>query len=1065
MQLPTPSKNWVRASRILSWCSATVVAVGFALSTVSFAAEPLQLDDGSSVVIIGNGLGSRMLLFGHFETEIQRRNADREIVIRNMADEGDTPAFRPHSGRPNPFAFPGGEKYYAISDTKDRNGGQHRGVGFFEEPDQWLTRLKADVVIAFFGFNEAYAGAAGLDAFKAELTDFVKHTLAQKYNGKSAPQLALVSPIAFEDLSATRGTPDGQVENANLALYTAAMEDVAAKQGVQFINIFNVTTKWFEQSDEPLTRDGLQLTGDGYAKLAPTLADALFGNQDVSGDEAEVLAAVQEKNWVWANFYKIPNGVHVFGRRHKPFGPQNYPDELKKLEEMVAIRDQAIWAALKGESFDLAAADAKTHPLPKVPTNYTTKDMKVGSTEYKYGDDAVATMMMADGYKIELFASEKEFPNLANPVQMSFDNKGRLWVAVMPSYPHYQPGDARPNDKLIILEDINNDGRADKETVFADGLSLPLGFEFAPEGVYVSQAPHLVLLRDTDGDDRADEMEVIFSGFDDHDTHHAISAFCADPSGAIMMGEGTFLHTNIETPYGTIRSSNGGFFRYDPRRGHLERTARQPIPNPWGIAFDEWGQDFYAETSGPDVHWMLPGEVWTPYGEFAPMSPDLIESAHRVRPTAGLEFVSSSHFPDEVQGDLLICNSIGFLGMKQHKVEDDGTGYKTTHRQDLVKSSDGNFRPVDMEFAPDGSLYLVDWHNILVGHMQHNARDPLRDHVHGRIYRITYPSRPLVKPAEVDGASVEQLLANLTLPEYRTRYRSRRELRERDADVVLGAVDEWVKQMDAGGDPDEHQLLEALWVTWGFDEANEALLKRLLNAKDRRVRSAAVRVLRYNGHRISAQEELLMAAAQDYDGRVRMEVMTAASWLGAKDGLPIIEVAGRQGLDEWNQPVYDAAIAFLSGDKLKAEPEVALHTTLTGRDKQLFIKGAEVYSREGHCVTCHQKDGKGLPAAMFPPIAGTEWANGSEERLIHLTLHGLLGPIEVQGKKYPGLVPMTPFRGLSDEEIAAVLTYVRNSFGNKASVITPKKVKAVRDATKGQSGFYSPTELLKQFPN
>ncbi|MEH6513360.1 MAG: hypothetical protein V7734_09685 [Maribacter arcticus] len=127
------------------------------------------------------------------------------------------------------------------------------------------------------------------------------------------------------------------------------------------------------------------------------------------------------------------------------------------------------------------------------------------------------------------------------------------------------------------------------------------------------------------------------------------------------------------------------------------------------------------------------------------------DEAHRVRPTSGMEFISSSHFPDEVQGDMLLANSIWFLGLKQHQMMEDGTGYTSKHRQDLITSNDPNFRPVEMVFAPDSSLYIVDWHNVLIGHMQHNARDSLRDYVHGRIYRITYPSRPLVKPAKVFG--------------------------------------------------------------------------------------------------------------------------------------------------------------------------------------------------------------------------------------------------------------------------------------------------------------------------
>ena len=189
---------------------------------------------------------------------------------------------------------------------------------------------------------------------------------------------------------------------------------------------------------------------------------------------------------------------------------------------------------------------------------------------------------------MDLFASEKEFPNLANPLQISFDDKGRLWVAVAPTYPHYRPGDSMPNDKLLIYEDTDGDGKADKETVFADHLHLPIGFEFAPEGVYVSQEPNLVLLRDLNGDDRMDSAEIILGGFDTHDTHHAISAYSADPSGAFMLCEGVFLHSNVETPYGPVRCVDGGFLRFSPQRGHLERTAQLSIPNPWGVTFDAW---------------------------------------------------------------------------------------------------------------------------------------------------------------------------------------------------------------------------------------------------------------------------------------------------------------------------------------------------------------------------------------------------------------------------------------------------------------------------------------------
>lgn len=1039
--------------------SITLFVAFFSLAFVSStcANDPLKLSNGSRIVLIGNGLGSRMMRFSYFETELQCRFANKQLVIRNMCDEGNTPAFRPHSGRNSPFPFPGAENFRQLKKARDRWGSSHVGNGFYESPDQWLTRLKPDVLIAFFGFNESFEGARGLSRFKAELTEFVMHTKAQKYNGKTSPQLALVSPIAFEDLSGLHGTPNGKVENTNLALYAAAMEDVARKHDVMFVDLFSVTASWFAAKSKPLTRDGALLNEDGYRKLAPTLADALFGEKRPIIDQAKVLASVREKNWMWHRFYKIPNGVHVFGRRHRPHGPKNYPHELKKLEQMTSNRDEAIWATLQGNAFDLAAADAKTHPIPQI--GQVNERIK-----YLSGADALNSFKLPQGYKIELFASETEFKNLANPSQLSFDNKGRLWVAVMPTYPHYKPGDPKPNDKLIILEDTDGDGKADKETVFVDDLHLPLGFEFAPEGVYVSQGTELVLLRDTDGDDKADTKEIVMAGFDDHDTHHAISAFCADPSGAILMGEGTFLHSNVETAYGPIRSSNGGFFRYDPSRKHLERTARLSLPNPWGTAFDEWGQCFFADTSDPNMRWMLPGTMKVGYGEFAPMPRDLLERNARVRPTSGLEFVSSRHFPDEVQGDVLINNTIGFQGTKQHRMLEETTGFKTTFRHDLLVSNDRNFRPVDMEFAPDGSLFIVDWHNALIGHMQHNARDVNRDHGHGRVYRITYPSRPLVKPAQVYGAPITTLLDNLKLPEYRTRYRSRRELRGRSAETVLAAIKSWLAQLNKSDHRYEHHLLEALWVTWGLNRVDDALLRSLLIAKDHRARAAAVHVLRYSGHQFSDLDQLLLKAAGDTHGRVRLEALTAATWLDKEKGLPVVTKAGINK-DGWIDPVFKASNSFFEGQTIDSTPKVVLKTHLTGEDKKLFIRGAEVFGRDGHCMTCHQSDGLGLEAAQFPPLAGSHWVTGNPERLAKIVLRGVTGPIKVKNKVYPGKVPMISFSFLTDEEIAGVLTYIRNSFGNKGSVVSPATIATIRKATKDQVQLYSPEQLLKLHPD
>jgi mono/diheme cytochrome c family protein len=211
---------------------------------------------------------------------------------------------------------------------------------------------------------------------------------------------------------------------------------------------------------------------------------------------------------------------------------------------------------------------------------------------------------------------------------------------------------------------------------------------------------------------------------------------------------------------------------------------------------------------------------------------------------------------------------------------------------------------------------------------------------------------------------------------------------------------------------------------------------------------------------------LLLQAARDEHGRVRLETIAAASWLDKEKGMPVLAEAGQRPLDKWMVHAHDTALAHLSGHEVTPRPEKPVESDLKGVDRDLFTKGKTIYEREGFCVTCHQADGRGVAAAGFPALAGTKWVVGSEERLIKLTLKGLQGPMEVLGKRYPGEVPMTPFEGLlSDEEMAAVLTFVRSSFGNKAAAISPDKVKEVRKATKDKEGFYSPAELLQQHPD
>lgn len=488
----------------------------------------------------------------------------------------------------------------------------------------------------------------------------------------------------------------------------------------------------------------------------------------------------------------------------------------------------------------------------------------------------------APGYEVNLFASEQEFPEIAKPVAMTFDARGRLWVLTSPTYPHLLPG-SKPKDKLVILEDTNGDGRADKSTVFVDNLYQPMGFELGDGGVYVSQQPTLMFLRDTNGDDKADERRVILHGFGTEDSHHAIHAFQWGPGGDLYFQEGTFHHTQVETPYGPVRVNYAAVFRYVPKTEKLEVFVSYPFANPWGHVVDTWGQHFISDASGGSNYYGTPfsGHVDYPRKQ-RPMKEWTLT---KVRPTGNIEFIRSRHFPDDAQGNFLINNVIGFHGTKQYRVVEDGSGFTGIEVEPLLQSSDPNFRPVAMQMGPDGALYIGDWFNPLIGHMQYSLRDPRRDVEHGRIWRVTAKGRPLVPRPKIHGASIPELLENLKAYEDRTRYWTRRELRERPTMDVVAALERWVTALDTADPLHEHRLLEALWVYEHHDVVKTDLLERLLAAKDYRARAAAIRVLQHWSDRVPEATSLMAAAVEDEAPRVRLEAVRSLSYI------PTVEAA------------------------------------------------------------------------------------------------------------------------------------------------------------------------------
>jgi glucose/arabinose dehydrogenase len=856
------------------------------LSVSAFAAEPaLKLEKGDHICIIGNTLAERMQHDGWLETLIYSRFPQQELVIRNLGYSGDEidPAKRLRSaqfGQPDEWLSASGP---TLQPKKDN--------GNIDENRLELVGTRADVIFMFFGYNESFAGDAGLAGFKAQLDAQLKSMLGLKYNGKSAPKLVLFSPTAMELLDDPNlaGKDLVATTNARLKTYTAAMSDVAKANGAIFVDLFTPSEALLS-APTSLTINGVHLTDLGNKEIAKVIEHALFG--EAPYDEAKLAklrSAVKDKNFHWFHRYRTTDGYSTYGGRASLAfvdGQTNYEvlqRELRILDVMTANRDKVIWAIAQGQ--EAKPDDSNTPPFIAVKTNKPGSGPN-GQHVYLGGEDAIKHFKLGAGLKAQLFASEAEFPELVAPVQMAWDTKGRLWVAVWPSYPHWTPKQPMA-DKLLIFEDTNADGKADVCKTFAGDLHNPTGFEFWNGGVIVAQGPDVLFLKDTNGDDKYDQVERIIHGIDTADTHHTVSSFVLDPGGALYMQEGTFHHSQVESPWGPpARCANAGVFRYEPRSQKFDVYVSYGFANPHGHVFDRWGQDLVTDGTGAQTYFAAAFSGQVDY----PQKHGGLRTVYqqRTRPCPGTEILSSGHFPDDWQGNLLVGNVIGLQGILRYQLEDQESGFKATEKEPIVVSDDPNFRPSDLEIGPDGALYFTDWQNAIIGHMQHNLRDPSRDHVHGRIYRVSYDGRELLKAPAIKGEPVDKLLELLKSPEDRVRYRTRIELSGRPTPEVMTALGSWIEGLNASDANYQHHLLEGLWLHQNHNVVNEALLKRLLASPDFHARAAATRVLCYWRDRVSDPLELLRARANDENPRVRLEAVRALSFF---DNEKAVEVA------------------------------------------------------------------------------------------------------------------------------------------------------------------------------
>ncbi|MFT5303780.1 MAG: putative heme-binding domain-containing protein [Mariniblastus sp.] len=798
---------------------------------------PLELKPGAKIAMIGNMLLERSQNFGQLESLLHQRYPNHNLVVRHLGWPADTAALQP---RPDNFA----------------------------DTEQHLFHEKADVIIVALGFNESFEGPAGIKKFAATTTQYLKKLQSSAYNGTSGPQIIVLSPIANENLP---GIPAADLNNQSIELYGQKLREITEELKVGFVDLYSPTQQAMNGSDYDLTINGVHLNEHGYSLFANLVYKRLFG-ETAPDVRNEIQKVVVDKNRQFFRRFRPLNTFYYTGGRSKTYGYLDFLPAMRNFEVMVANRDQRIWDLAQHKIVPDKIDDSN---LPLMPD---TKQSR-GANQWMSAADELKAFKIDERFEVNLFAGEEQFPDIAAPIQMRWDNRGRLWVSCSTTYPHVYPGN-EPNDQLVILEDVDGDGKADKSTVFADDLHIPLSFEFGDGGVYVSEEPHLTFLKDTDGDGKADYRRRVLSGFGTEDSHHSLHDFAWTPDGDLIFRESIFHHSQVETAYGPIRQQNSGWFRFDPPTQRLTSFGTYHSTNPWGVTFDDWGQHVASHpVFAAAFHSLDP-----PYPSQHPKPAGL----QAYSGTCGQEFVDFGTFPGELQGGFIKARYKPTNRIEIHKWVEGEFGFDEEYVSDLIFSKNLSFIPVDIRFGPRGALYVCDWYNPVKGHAQYSLRDERRDRHSGRIWRITEKGKPLQDPPAIADASIDQLLQQLKRPESRIRYWIRRELRLRASnpaqrEVVRTALDVFTKSLSPGDSRYRHHQLEALWVYRGIDYVNVDLLRELLKSENKQSRAAATEQLRFWHTHLDDSIELLRRAANDSYSMVRMQAAITASYIGTQE--------------------------------------------------------------------------------------------------------------------------------------------------------------------------------------
>ncbi|NND98890.1 MAG: c-type cytochrome [Pirellulaceae bacterium] len=787
------------------------------------AAAAFQLEDGDRVVLLGDGLIEQEQYAGWIEVMFTTAFADRDVTFRNLGWSADTPA---------------GDSRFGLSLLQAGREGDDEG---WKQLVKQIELTKPTVVVFGYGMASSLEGGSeGIDQYKSDF----ERLIGAIENVSPQAKFVFLSPISRLDDSP---------HNDTIEAYADATEQIAATHGKVFVDLTSVA-----MSPE-LRKDPIHLNDAGYRIAAAEIQQqlSLQSNWQTSPQTEALREVIVRKGQWWFHRSRPANMAYVFGFRKHEQG-QNAV-EIPKFDTLVIEEEKRI-ALLRA----LQVANIEK-VKPQIESRYA-KFTKQPTPEFSVGDELEVTLWA-------------ENPQLNKPIQMNFDPQGRLWVASSEAYPMIEVGQSPP-DKVLILEDTTGDGRADKSTVFADGLLIPTGVQPGDGGCYVAQSTDLLFLKDTDGDSKADVKTRVLSGFGTEDTHHNLHTLRWGPDGRLYMNQSVYTRTDTETPRGVVRLKGGGGFRYNPKSMRMQIFFRG-LWNSWGHQFDAYGQSFLTDGAGfAGIGYAFPGAAFNPAPKTRRVL-DLISPGNYPK-FASAEIIQGDAFGPQWQGSIVTCD-FRANRVTRFSVMDQGAGFVTKQEDDLLRTSAATFRPIDVKQGPDGALYIADWSNPIINHGEVDFRDERRDRWHGRIWRVRWKGAAKRSIEDLTQLTSAQLMERLKSNDRYTRDQSRRVLIERGEDLSAVLAD-WIATQS-----DNHARLEGIWLGQATDTGNLFEIAKNVFASDAKVDAAITRVVSDwadpNGdteHPLSYDDalEFFRQGVEHQHPRVRLESIRGLGKLG-----------------------------------------------------------------------------------------------------------------------------------------------------------------------------------------